>query len=354
MNIALVAPPFISVPPKSYGGTELFLARLGEALNKAGHRVVLYTNGESTLPVEKRWLYARSQWPIKGEIYDNLKDLNHTSWAVRDASDFADVVHLNNVPGLVCSRFVKTPFVYTIHHPHVDNLSDFYLQFPEISYVTISDFQREQERMPRVRTIHHGIDTALYQSTPGSRREYLAFLGRIAPIKGTHIAIEVAKRAGIPLKIAGEVQPLFKDYFEQQVKPHIDGRQVEYIGQVDLAGKNELLQHARALLFPIQWEEPFGLVMIEAMACGAPVLAFDGGAVPEIVQDGVSGYICESVQELADRARNLRIDSAKVRKYVEERFSVDAMAGRYLELYSEVAGKKGSQESTIPAERSVA
>ena len=133
-------------------------------------------------------------------------------------------------------------------------------------------------------------------------RDYLSFLGRIAPIKGTHIAIEVAKKSGIPLKIAGEVQPIFQDYFDSQIKPHIDGKFIEYVGEVDLAAKNELLGNSLAMLFPIQWDEPFGLVMIEAMACGTPVLALPGGAVEEVVRDGVSGFVCQCVDEMAQRA----------------------------------------------------
>src|SRR5579872_2381621 len=161
MRIALVAPPFIPVPPRNYGGTELFIGKLAQGLQRRGHEVVLYTNGESTAPGEKRWLYAKSQWPIKGEIFDNLKDLNHTAWAIHDASD-CDLIHLNNAPGLVCSRFVPKPFVYTVHHPHIQGLSDFYSNYPNVAFVAISDFQRRKEKIERMRTIHHGIDLRDY------------------------------------------------------------------------------------------------------------------------------------------------------------------------------------------------
>src|SRR5580765_5068746 len=137
MRIALIAPPFISVPPKVYGGTELFIAQLAEGLQKDGADVVVYCNGESTVSVEKRWLYQKAQWPIQGEVYDNLKDMNHTSWAIRDASDSCDIIHLNNAPGLANSRFVNAPFVYTVHHPHLDGLSQFYNCHPNVHYVTI-------------------------------------------------------------------------------------------------------------------------------------------------------------------------------------------------------------------------
>lgn len=355
MKIALVAPPFISVPPKNYGGTELFIARLAEGLKALGHHVVLYTNGESTLEVEKRWIYKNAQWPIKAEIYDNLKDLNHTAWAVRDAAESCDVIHLNNAPGLVCSRFTRMPFVYTVHHPHVDGLSGFYANYPQVNYVTISDSQRAKERMPRMRTIHHGLDTSFCECLPDGPREYLVFLGRIAPIKGTHLAIAAAKRAGIPLKIAGEVQPMFREYFDREIKPHLDGKFVKYLGEVDRHAKSELLGGARALLFPIQWEEPFGLVMVEAMACGAPVLAMSRGAVPELVKDGISGYLCASVEEMAEQALELHLQPEAVRRYVQENFSAEKMARRYASLYAElVQNASASPEVLHDEQRSIA
>lgn len=350
MKIALIAPPFIPVPPKMYGGTELFIAQLAIGLKKQGVEVVVYSNGESTIEVEKRWLYEKPQWPIEGEIYDNLKDLNHTSWSIQDAAGSCDVIHVNNVAGLVCSRFVQKPFVYTVHHPHVPGLNEFYNFFPDVNYVTISDFQKERLGMPKSRTIHHGLDLSVYDPTR-QERQYLSFLGRIAPIKGTHLAIQVAKQSGIPLKIAGEVQPIFRDYFEREIKPHVDGKFIEFVGEVDLKAKNELLGNSLALLFPIEWDEPFGLVMIEAMACGTPVIAFPGGAVPEIVKDGVSGYICRSVEEMAVRAKKLHFDAASIRQYVEQNFSLDAMVARYIDLYREISRDQQSQAKKIKAEQ---
>ncbi len=343
MRIALIAPPFIRVPPQRYGGTELFIAQLAEGLQQRGLEVVVYTNGESTVGVEKRWLYEREQWPLEGEVYDNLKDINHTSWAIRDAMEGCQVIHLNNVAGLSASRFVRKPFVYTMHHPHIEALSRFFSYFPGVQYVTISDFQRKQEKMPHVRTIYHGIDPDQYRC--GERRkQYLSFLGRIAPVKGVHTAIAVAKKAGIPLKIAGEVQPVFQPYFEQQIKPHIDGKWVEYVGVADLKAKNELLSSSMAMLFPIEWDEPFGLVMIEAMACGTPVLAFPRGSVPEVVKDGVSGYVCRTLDEMAEKARNLRLDAEQVRAYVEDVFSIAHMVDRYAELYREIGEGHGESQ----------
>ncbi|HSE48724.1 MAG TPA: glycosyltransferase family 4 protein [Terriglobales bacterium] len=336
MRIALLAPPFIPVPPPHYGGTELFLAQLAEGLQALGEDVVVYSNGESKVGVEVRSLYPSAEWPIEGQVYDNLKDMNHVSWALADAARECDVMHVNGVPGVVMSRLVSQPVVYTMHHPHLEGLSEVFRFFPDVEYVTISDFQRRKERMPRMRTIHHGLNFADYQFVE-EKEDYLAFIGRIAPVKGVHLAIAAAQRAGIPLKIAGEVQPMFREYYRNEIKPHLDGTLIEYIGPADLAAKNELLGRARAMLFPIQWDEPFGLVMIEAMACGTPVLALQGGAVPEVVKEGVSGHVCRSLEEMAQHARSLALSSRVVRQYAEERFSLERMVEQYRELYRELA-----------------
>ncbi len=352
MRVALVSSPFLAVPPRKYGGTELFIAQLAKGLKSAGTDVVVYANGESTVGVETRWLYKSQQWPITGEPFDNLKDLNHASWAISDAAADCDVIHLNSIAALMFSRYVQNRFVYTMHHVHEDHLSEVYQFFPGVEFVTISDFQRRRESMAHMRTIHHGIDLKAY-TAPCRKRDYLSFLGRIAPIKGTHIAIEVAKKSGIPLKIAGEVQPQFKSYFDAEVKPHIDGRFIEYIGEVGMQGKNDLLGNSLALLFPIQWNEPFGLVMIEAMACGTPVLALRGGAVEEVVCDGISGYVCRSAEEVAQRARELPgpFTAANVRQYCQQYFSLDKMVAEYLALYQELVDEHnplGKATSELP------
>ncbi len=348
MRIALVAPPFICVPPEKYGGTELFIAHLAVGLKKLGHDVVLYTNGESRAPVERRWIYARSEWPIRGEIHANMKDINHTAWAVADAQADCDLVHINNAPGLACSRFSSVPMVYTIHHPQEEGLTAFYRFYPDIQYVTISHFQRHKENLPHMTTIHHGLNFSRYRLQP-KKQDYVAFIGRIAPVKGTHLAIEAAQKSGVPLKIAGEVQPIFRGYFEAKVKPHLDGRHVEYIGEAGLEAKNELLGNARAMLFPIQWDEPFGLVMIEAMACGTPVLAFPGGSVPEIVKDGVSGWVCRGgVDEMGERIRNSGdFDPVKIRAYAENAFALDHMVEQYADLYERVVSRHRQWQRSV-------
>jgi glycosyltransferase involved in cell wall biosynthesis len=194
-----------------------------------------------------------------------------------------------------------------------------------------------------MRAIHHGIDVSQYRLRH-RKQEYLSFLGRIAPPKGTHLAIEVAKKSGIPLKIAGEIQPCYEDYWESMVKPHVDGKFIEYVGEVGLEGKNELLGNSLAMLFPIQWDEPFGLVMIEAMACGTPVLATPGGSVPEVVREGLSGHVRKTTAELAAAARNLKMDAKAIRCYVEELFSARRMAKDYIRLYGELVRHESDSE----------
>jgi len=335
MKVALIAPPFIAVPPKKYGGTELFIAELARGLQRQGVDVVVYTNGESTVDAPMRWLYPEGEWPLKHEVEASLKGLNHFAWAVKEATGEADLIHVNSAPGLSFARFVDAPMVYTVHHAYDESLARFYQSYPDVSYVTISDFQREKLNMPGMRTIHHGIDPSLYVVSDG-KREYLSFLGRIAPPKGTHLAIEIAKKSGIPLKIAGEIQPINKQYWETMVKPHVDGKFIEYVGEVGMEDKVELLGKSRAMVFPVQWDEPFGLVMIEAMACGAPVLAMPGGSVVEVVKEDVSGNVRKTAAELAECAQNLDMPAPIVRGYMEEFFSVKRMTQDYIALYSEI------------------
>jgi glycosyltransferase involved in cell wall biosynthesis len=338
MRIALVASPFICVPPRKYGGTELFIGQLAIGIKKLGLDVVVYCCGGSTVDAETRWLYEEPEWPIDNELYGSLKDINHTSWALRDCLEECDIVHLNNAPGLALSRLGGLRTVYTIHHPHTTSLSEYYSYYPNVQYVTISRFQQERETMPKTRTIHHGVDLSTYPLNQ-RKQEYVSFLGRIAPSKGTHIAIEIAQKAGIPLKIAGEVQPLYRDYYERMVKPHVDGKFIEFVGDVDLSGKNELLGNSMALLFPIQWDEPFGLVMIEAMCTGTPVLALPGGSVREVIKDGVSGFVCSSPEEIARRLEHLSLKPAAIRTYAQQYFSVERMARDYAALYAEMVGE---------------
>jgi glycosyltransferase involved in cell wall biosynthesis len=234
---------------------------------------------------------------------------------------------------------VPCPFVCTLHHPYEEPLTRFYEMNSDVFYTAISHHQASLHPTLDLQTIHHGLDFRKYRLQI-DKESYLAFLGRIAPIKGTHLAVEVAQRAGIPLKIAGEIQPIFRDYYETMVKPHVDGKFIEYVGEVGLEAKNQLLGGAIGLLFPIQWEEPFGLVLIEAMACGTPVFAFHGGAVCEIVSDGISGNVSKSVEDMATAATQMKFDPRVVRNWAETMFSVETMVDRYVDLYHTILNRK--------------
>jgi glycosyltransferase involved in cell wall biosynthesis len=331
MRIALVAPPFIPVPPVTYGGTELFVAHLAEGLHARGHDVVVYANGESRVPCELKWRYRHSQWPIKEPAVAQLKNADHTAWALNDASAHADLVHINDAIAVPMTTFIEQPVVATLHHPHEPILSELYAKYPEIDYVAISAAQARRELMPQVHVVHHGLALNDYRFS-SEKDDYVVFVGRMAPCKGAHHAIAAARRAGLPLKLAGEVQPLFRAYWEEQVKPQLGG-DIEFVGEANLEQKIALLSRARAMLFPIEWDEPFGLTMIEAMACGTPVLAFRGGSVEEIVRDGVSGWICRDVADMADRIVSCTIPAESCRTWVERHFSIDRMVDGYLEVY---------------------
>jgi len=342
MRIALIASPFISVPPRKYGGTELFVSNLAEGLERAGIPAVVYSNGESTVGVENRWCYPRAEWPLAEASSGMFKELDHVAWSIADAVHDCDVIHVSSAPAITYSRMTARPFVCTLHHPYEEPLARFYARYPGVAYTSISHHQASLYSNLNLRTIHHGLDFRKYRLQT-EKEGYLCFLGRIAPIKGTHLAVEAAQRAGIPLKIAGEIQPIFRDYYDTMVKPHVDGKFIEYVGEVGLEEKNRLLGGSIGLLFPIQWQEPFGLVLIEAMACGTPVFAFSGGAVPEIVSDGISGNISNSVEEMAVAARTQTYTPSIVRDWAETMFSVDTMVDGYVDLYRTILGRKSER-----------
>lgn len=348
MRIALIGPPFIEIPPRHYGGTELFIGNLACELHARGHDVTVYGNGDSRVPCRVKWRYRHAEWPLDNPVRSQLKNADHTAWAVHDAFASVDVLHLNDIVGVPFTTFVDVPTVLTIHHPHEPELSEQYARYPGVHYVAIAQWLARREPMPHVHVVHHGIPLTDYTFSD-EKDDYVAFLGRMAPCKGPHLAIEAAHLAGARLKLAGEIQPVFRDYWEQQVRPHIDGEQIEYVGEADRAIKNALLSRARALLFPIQWEEPFGLVMIEAMACGTPVLAFAGGSVGEVVRDGMNGWICRDVVEMAGRIASPGIAAEACREFVGSRFSVATMADRYLDVYDRALARSSAAPAELEA-----
>src|SRR5215471_3364461 len=251
MHIGLIGPPYIEIPPRRYGGTELFIGNLASDLYERGFDVTVYGNGDSRLACRVKWRYEHAEWPLTESALPYLKNTDHSAWAVLDAAQSpVDVLHLNDIAAIPYTSYVDLPAVLTIHHPHEPTLSQFYDRYPGVHYVTIARWLARRERMPNIPVVHHGIpvDNYLFSSR---KDDYVAFLGRMAPCKGPHLAIEAARRAGIPIRLAGEIQPMFQSYWEETVKPLIDGNEVKYVGEADFETKNELLSRARALLFPI-------------------------------------------------------------------------------------------------------
>jgi glycosyltransferase involved in cell wall biosynthesis len=335
MRIGLIASPFIPVPPTRYGGTELFVANLAESLRRLNVHVSVYANGESTVRADVRWVYPKQDWPLPAEMSGLTKDLDHISWSIKDATEGCDLVHVSNALAVPFSRLSPLPFVCTLHHPCEPSITDLYERYRTVTYVSISHHQAAMHPTVASKVIHHGLDLSRYRFAE-EKEPYLCFLGRICPIKGTHHAIAIARQLGMPLKIAGEVQPIFQNYYDTQIRPYVDGRNVEFLGEADFSMKNDLLSRATALLFPIEWEEPFGLVMVEAMACGTPVIAFPGGAVEEIVSDGISGTICHSVEDAVQALRENHFEARAVRDHAERHFSATAMARKYHHLYMSI------------------
>lgn len=345
--------PFIRVPPVGYGGTELFCYELGEELSARGHSVTLYTTGDSSTSCEKRWLYERPEWPPAPQ-----DDVAHVAWALADAVDRgAEVAHLNSPLGVALARLVDLPVVYTLHHHREEPMSRLYARSPKVAYVAISKRQLELEvRLPDATVIHHGLSPERYPESL-SDEGYLLHLGRYAPEKGTHLAIDIARAAGIPLLLAGRTHPQDVAYFEAEVRPRLAGPGVTELGEADHARKVALLRGARALVCPLEWEEPFGLVAVEAMLSGTPVLGFARGSFPEIVDEGVTGFLAApgDTRALAARANGLAgFDRRACARRARDRFSTKVMADAYERLYARVARRARGLTESAPSARSSA
>lgn len=339
MRIAQIAPLAEAVPPKLYGGTERVVSWLTEALVARGHEVSLFASGDSTTSAQ---LIACAPQGLRlsgmrDHIASHLVMLDNV---LRRIDDF-DIVHFH-VDLLQYPVFrAHAARCLTTLHGRLD-LPDYhpvYEHFSEMPLVSISNAQRKP-MPPNVNwlaTIHHGMpDSGMYSAEGG---DYLLFLGRICPEKGPVRAIEIAKRAGVTLKIAAKVDPADQQYFDTIVKPLLDHPLIEFIGEVGDRGKFELLSRARALLFPIDWPEPFGLVMIESMSVGTPVLAWRNGSVPEIIKDGVTGVIVDGVDDAVLAVDSIRrLSRAGVRRHYENNFTVSHMAARYEAAYEALLG----------------
>ena len=342
LRIGLVAPPWLAVPPTVYGGTELVVDQLARGLDAHGCHVVLFTTGDATCPVASRWVYPRA----RGQIRDTLVELHHVQRAY-DALTDVDLVHDHTLLGPVWAMMQRPelPVVTTAHGQFTPELIDLYGAIADrVPVIAISHAQRRSAPSVRVaRVIHHGIDLAGFPEGRGDGG-YVLFLGRMSPDKGVHQAVAVARAARKRLLIAAKMKTAAeREYYEQQVAPLL-GHDAVYVGEVGGRRKLALLAGAEALVNPIRWPEPFGLVMIEALACGTPVLTFDEGAAPEIVEHGRTGFFCSNAHEMVARVRDVAdLNRADCRASVATRFSATRMVREHLDLYRDVLADRLGQ-----------
>ena len=342
MRIAQVAPLMEAVPPKLYGGTERIVAYLTDELVAMGHDVTLFASGDSVTTATKAAGCSRAL-RLDPTIRDHVAPLVAMLEGVAQRAPDFDLIHLHcDYLGYPVLRRAGTPFLATLHgRLDLPELSLIYRAFSDVPVVSISDSQRLPLIEPRyVATIHHGIPEHLLELDSGAGG-YLAFLGRISPEKAPDRAIRIAARAGLPLKIAAKVDAVDRVYFADQIEPLLAQPHVEYIGEIGEHEKSEFLGNALALLFPINWREPFGLAMIEAMACGTPVIAWRNGSVCEVIDEGVSGFIVDSEEAAAAAARQAHLlHRACVRQAFERRFTARRMAEDYVGVYHQLADRQ--------------
>ena len=351
MKIAQVAPLTEAVPPKLYGGTERVVAYLSDALVELGHNVTLFASGDSATKATLSPIWPRAL-RLDPDVKDHLVPMfMQLETVARRAHEF-DVIHCHlDYFGYPLLRRLGTPSITTLHgRLDLPELRPLYRLYGDVPVVSISNAQRVP--LPEanfVATILHGLPPNLLSQGEG-RGGYLAFLGRIAPEKAPDAAIRIAARAGIPLKIAAKVDRIDREYFNTTVRPLLGLGEVEFIGEIREDQKQEFLGNAAGLVFPIAWCEPFGLVMIEAMACGTPVIAFENGSVPEVLEDGVTGFIVHSENQAVEAVQRLgTLDRARIRREFARRFTAQHMAQNYLKLYARLARARRLPTLTVEA-----
>ncbi len=336
MRIALVAPPWVPVPPVKYGGTEAIVDCLARGFENAGHEVLLFTTADSTCPVPRKFVFDSVD---SGRLNWTEIELRHLINAYEVVQDF-DIVHDHTLLGPIFSeRFPDLKVVTTQHHPYDHSFRDiFRASAGRVPLVAVSESQRRSAPDLEIeKVIHHGLEPDRFRFNPDPD-DYFLFLGRMSPNKGAHRAAQVARDAGVKLKIAARMSNNEgeREYFQEFVEPLL-GNGVEYVGEVSAEERLSLLAGARALINPIRWPEPFGLVMIEALACGTPVLAFPEGAAPEIVEDGVTGFLCANEAEMIERIAEVdTLNRGLCRKIMEQYFCADRMVNEYLDYFTEL------------------
>jgi glycosyltransferase involved in cell wall biosynthesis len=339
LRIAQVAPLYESVPPQMYGGTERVVHYLTEELIRQGHTVTLFASGDSITRARLISVWDRALRLDEREPSPQALHIMLIEEVFKRAAAF-DIIHFHtDTVHLPLARRHNTPCVTTLHgRLDIPGLDAVYGEFDELPLVSISSAQRTS--LPSgnfIATVHHGLPLDLLRPSyePGS---YLAFLGRVSPEKRADRAIEIARRSGVPLRIAAKVDPADRDFYEERIRHQVDGTFIRYVGEVNDRQKSDFLRNARALLFPIDWPEPFGLAMIEAMACGTPVIAYPGGSVPEVIDEGVTGRIVTSIEAAVACVAEARTwNRRRCRETFERRFSATRMANDYARIYQRLA-----------------
>jgi glycosyltransferase involved in cell wall biosynthesis len=345
MRIAQVSSLYEAVPPRMYGGTERIVSYITEELVRQGHEVTLFASGDS---VTNARLIPVSEKALRLE-----KSLDPLAWHVLllqevfERADNFDLIHYHiDYLHFPFSRLMRVPQLTTLHgRLNLPDLPPLYQKFPDMPVISISDNQRAPLPMANwFGTVYHGLPLDLYSYGEG-KGDYMAFIGRISPEKRVDRAIELAKSSGVKLKIAAKVDRVDQEYFEKEIRPTMDHPLIEFIGEIGEEQKKEFLGNARLLIFPIDWPEPFGLVMIEAMACGTPVVAFRCGSVPEVIDQGITGLVVDSMEEARQAIENIAsVNRQQCRRQFEKRFSVQRMVqdyvGNYEKLLSEYRQKQ--------------
>lgn len=350
MRIAQVAPLWERVPPPAYGGIELVVSLLTDELVRRGHEVTLFATGDSVTLARLEPGHPRAI-RLDPDVQDySIYEMLQLSRVFERAHEF-DVIHSHvGCAALPYGNFVKTPIVHTLHGVFTPDNEKLYARAKQQPFVSISNAQREPRLgLNYIATVYNAIAVESHTFFPQpDEPPYLAFLGRMSPEKGPHHAIAIAKQVGLPLKLAGKVDRVDVEYFEQMVKPDIDGEQIQYLGEANHAMKNDLMGRAIATLFPITWREPFGLVMIESMAAGTPVIAMRLGSTPEVIVDGKTGFLGNSVADCVTAVSKLdTIDRATCRAHVIERFGVAPMAAGYEAVYRQVLAAQTGQTGPL-------
>ncbi|MBW4636121.1 MAG: glycosyltransferase family 4 protein [Iphinoe sp. HA4291-MV1] len=353
MKIAQVAPLWERVPPPTYGGIELVVSLLTDELVRRGHDVTLFASGDSQTLAKLESVHPRAL-RLDSDIEEKwMYNFLGPSQVYQQAEEF-DIIHSHvELWALPCASFVQTPTVHTLHGSFTRDRRTIFTQYRTQPYVSISDAQRTLD-LNYVSTVYNGIQIEDYPFVAQPKEPpYLAFLGRMSPEKGPQHAIAIAKQAGWRLKMAGKIDVVDTEFFEKEIAPLIDGKQIEYLGEVDHAAKVELLGNASITLFPITWREPFGLVMIESMATGTPVIGINMGSVPEVIAHGKTGFVCHSYEQMAQMIpAALELNRRTCREYVESRFTVSQMVDGYEAVYEQILKDRTHGNGLIHALRS--